>query len=405
MMRKLVIPALVVIASIFGAVTLLATSPKLTPSVPAPIPTTVRVVDVALEPVLMKVNSQGTVAPSTESDLIPEVSGRVVWISPSLVAGGSFSKGDALLRLEDKDYRANVERARAGITRTEAEHEHAKFEYARLKSLEARQLVSRSQLENALRAERVAEAALRDARSALEQAERDLTRTELSAPFTGLVRTRQVDYGQFVSRGAPIARVYATDFVEVRLPIADRQLQYLDLPPGQLGEVPADAQPNVLLRADYAGRRLTWTGRIVRTEAEIDVRSRMVHVVARVENDAQETPLSVGLFVEAEIEGRLAEGVVVLPRTALREGNRVLVVDADNRMRYRAVAPLRFHGDEVLIQSGLEAGERVCISPVQTVIDGMPVTPVRDDAVGTTAARGRLEQSQPAVGTHSVPAA
>ena len=378
MMRRFVIPGLVVFVSILGAATLMATSPKVSPSVPEVVPTTVRIVTVEPQPVLLTVSSQGTVAPSTESDLISEVSGRVIWMSPSLVAGGYFEKGAALLRLDKQDYAASVARAQAGVTRTEAEHEHAAFEYQRLQSLEERKLVSRSQLENALRASRVADAALKDARAALEQAQRDLGRTEIAAPFTGLVRAEQVDIGQFVARGAPIAKIYATDFVEVRLPVADRQLQYLNLPTGHRGELPVDAQPKVTLRADYAGQRLQWSGRIVRSEAEIDVKSRMVHVVARVENATQATPLSVGLFVAAQIEGLVAEAVVALPRTALREGNRVLVVDAANTLRFRDITPLRLHGDQVLIEGGLSAGERVCVSPLQTVVDGMPVTPVAD---------------------------
>jgi len=378
MMRRFVIPGLVVFVAILGAATLMATSPKVSPSVPEVVPTTVRIVTVEPQPVLLTVSSQGTVAPSTESDLISEVSGRVIWMSPSLVAGGYFEKGAALLRLDKQDYAASVARAQAGVTRTEAEREHAAFEYQRLQSLEERQLVSRSQLENALRASRVADAALKDARAALEQAQRDLGRTEIVAPFTGLVRAEQVDIGQFVARGAPIAKIYATDFVEVRLPVADRQLQYLNLPPGHRGELPVDAQPKVTLGADYAGRRLEWSGRIVRSEAEIDVQSRMVHVVARVENATQPTPLSVGLFVAAQIEGLVAEAVVALPRTALREGNRVLVVDAANTLRFRDVTPLRLHGDQVLIQGGLSAGERVCVSPLQTAVDGMPVALVID---------------------------
>lgn len=376
MMRKFVIPSLVVLASIFGAVTLLATSPKLTPTAPTPIPTTVRVLTADPQPIVLKVSSQGTVMPNTESDLIPEVSGKVIWVSPALVAGGYFNEGDTLLRLEEKDYRANVERASAALNRTQAEYEHARFEYQRLQSLEERQLVSRSQSENALRAFRVAEAAVRETAAALEQARRDVERTQLHAPFTGLVRTEQVDIGQFVARGAPIAKIYATEDVEVRLPIADRQLAFLNLPAGHRGELPLDAQPHVTLTADYAGQPLTWNGRIVRAEAQIDVKSRMVHVVARINNAAQATPLSVGLFVDAEIEGRRAEDVVVLPRSALREGSRVLIVDAQDKIRFRDVTPLRLWGDNVLIQGGIESGERVCISPIQTAIDGMPVAPI-----------------------------
>ncbi|MFP6815601.1 MAG: efflux RND transporter periplasmic adaptor subunit [Pseudomonadales bacterium] len=378
MIRKLLVPGLVILASVFGAVTLMATAPKLIPSAVEPIATTVRVIVVDPQPIQLSVHSQGTVVPNTESELIPEVSGRVVWMSPSLVTGGYFQQGEVLLRLEPGDYKSGLKRARSNVTRTQAEFEHARFEYHRLKSLENRQLVSRSQLENSLRAYRVAEATTQDAKAVFEQANRDLQRTAIKAPFNGLVRREAVDIGQFVSRGSAIGTVYASDQAEVRLPIADRQLAFLDLPVGHRGELPLDAQPRVILSAEYAGRKLTWEGRIVRTESQIDTASRMVHVIARVSNANQEVPLSVGLFVKADIEGLLAQDIVVLPRNSLRNGNRVLVVDDDDRLRFRTIEPLRLHQDEVLIKGGLEAGERVCISPLQTAIEGMPVNPITE---------------------------
>lgn len=380
MKNKLIVPGLVVLASIFGAVTLMATAPRLEPSAMEPIATTVRVVNVVPEQIRLRVHSQGTVVPNTESELTPEVSGRVVWMSPSLVNGGSFDKDEVLLRLERKDYESNRDRANASLTRAEAEFEHAQFEYQRLQSLEERQLVSRSQLENALRAMRVAEAARQDARAALQQAKRDLERTNVKAPFRGLVRTEAIDIGQFVGRGEALATLYASDQAEVSLPIADRQLAFLNLPIGHRGELPLERQPAVTLSAEYAGRQLTWKGRVVRTEAQIDVASRMLHVIARVSNADQEAPLSVGLFVTAEIEGLLAEDVVLLPRIALRSGNRVLVVDDQNRLHFRDVEPLRLYQDQVIIKSGLQSGDRVCVSPLQTPIEGMPVNPVTEAA-------------------------
>jgi len=385
MMRKFIVPLLVIVAAIFGAVTLLATSPQLEPSSIEPIATAVRVREVDPQPIQLTVHSQGTVVPNTESELIPEVSGRVVWMSPALVNGGYFESGEPLLRLEDNDHRSTLTRARASLTRAEAEFEHARFEYQRLKSLEDRQLASRSQIENQLRAYRVQEASLQDARAAFAQASRDLARTEITAPFSGLVRQESVDIGQFVSRGASVATIYAGDQAEIRLPVADRQLAFLNLPVGHRGELPLDQQPNVTLSAEYAGRILTWQGKIVRTEAQIDTSSRMVHVVARVSNDEQDVPLNVGLFVNAEIEGLLVDDVVVMPRNALRNGDRVLVVDADNRLHYRDIDKLRLYRDEVLIRGGLEAGERVCISPLQTAIEGMPVQPVPEETNSETA--------------------
>jgi len=373
MRYTLIVPGLVLLASLFGAVALWATAPKLQPADVERIVSAVEVVTVTPRPVRLHVHSQGTVSPRTETALIPEVSGRIQWVSPSLVNGGAFEAGEPLVRLEAADYESALARARAALVRADAELEHARFEFERLSSLADRQLVSRSQLENQQRALRVAEAAQLDARAARDQARRDLERTTLTAPFAGLVRDESVDIGQFVSRGSTIATLYASQALEVRLPIADRQLAFLNLGDGQFGELPPSQQPAVTLSSRYAGRDLRWSGRIVRTEAQIDVASRMVHVVARVDNREQSTPLRVGLFVEADIEGLEVDAVVVLPRSALRTGNQVLVVDDEDRLRLRDVELLRLYQDEAYIRAGLAAGERVCISPLQTAIEGVKV--------------------------------
>jgi len=380
MMRTFIVPLIIIIAFSFGAVTLMATAPVLGPTAQKPIPTTVRIREVTPESIQLKVHSQGTAMPSTESQLIPEVSGRVMWMSPKLVAGGYFTQGELLARVDESDYQNIRDRAQAALKRAQAEQQHARYEYQRLASLAERKLTSRSQLEDTLRALRVAEASLQDARVSFDQAEQDLARTQIKAPFTGLVRAETVDIGQFIARGSPIATLYASDQIEVRLPVADRQLAFLNLPGTLRGELPAELQPSVTLTTEYAGQKLSWQGRIVRTEAEIDVSSRMVQLVARVSSSDHEAPLSVGLYVEAEIEGLSAENIFVLPRSALRNDGQVLIVDADDKLRFRPIEPLRLYQDNVLIQAGLNAGERVCLSPIQTAIDGMTVNPVIDDA-------------------------
>jgi RND family efflux transporter MFP subunit len=341
---------------------------------------TVRVQSVETQSVELKVHSQGSVVPSTISQLIPEVSGRVVWTSPSLVAGGYFTAGQELAKIDDLDYRNARDRANAALKRASAEAEHARFEYGRLRSLAERKLVSRSALENGLRAFRVTQAAVEDASANFDQAEENLKRSVLRAPFTGLVRAENIDIGQFASRGQPIATLYANDIVEVRLPIADRQLAFLNLPPLRNGNFPEVLQPNVTLSAEYGGRTLEWLGKVVRAEAEIDTASRMVQLVARVPSDATNAELSVGLFVTAEISGLAVDNVVSLPRSAMRNDNRVLIVDGDNKLRFRKVKPLRLYKDNVLIQSGLQQGDRVCLTTIQTAIDGMPVIPVAINA-------------------------
>ncbi|MBT7333688.1 MAG: efflux RND transporter periplasmic adaptor subunit [Gammaproteobacteria bacterium] len=380
MMRTLIIPSIIVVIFILGGATLMATAPALVPEITAPIPTSVRIREVSSESVLLRVHSQGNVMPSTESQLIPEVSGKITWMSPKLVAGGYFQENEVLVRVDDLDYRNTLNRAKASLTRASAEQQHAQFEFARLKSLAERKLTSRSQLENNLRALRVADAALQEARVNFEQAQQDLARTQIKSPFTGLVRSENVDIGQFVSRGAAIATIYASDLVEVRLPIADRQLAFLNLPSTQRGELPEARQPNVTLTTQYGGKQLTWSGKIVRTEAEIDITSRMVHLVARVTQNNEENPLSVGLFVDAVIEGLAAEEIVVLPRSALRNDNQVLLVDENNQLRFQAIEILRLYQDNVLVKAGLTDGDRVCLSPIQTAIEGMSVNPTQEEA-------------------------
>ena len=382
MIRTVLIPVLIVIFFLFGAVTIMATAPVLEPKTTTPIPINVRVQSVNPKTIQLKVHSQGTVMPSIQSQLIPEVSGKVVWTSDRLVSGGYVTEGQTLAKVDDLDYRNARDRAKAALERASAELQHAKFEYGRQESLVERNLTSRSALENSLRVYRVSQAAYDDARVNHEQAEENVRRTILKAPFTGLVRSENVDIGQFVSRGQPIATLYATDMVEVRLPIADRQLAFLNLPSARTGTLDPQEQPDVLLTAEYAGRALSWRGKIVRTEAEIDSASRMVQLVARIDNQAAASPLSVGLFVNAEIAGLAAENIVILPRSALRNDNQVLVVDGEDKLRFKDVNLLRLYQDQVLIDAGINTGDRVCVSVLQTAIEGMTVNAINDEQAG-----------------------
>jgi multidrug efflux pump subunit AcrA (membrane-fusion protein) len=196
------------------------------------------------------------------------------------------------------------------------------------------------------------------------------------------VRSKRVDVGQFVARGTSVARVYAIDFAEVRLPVRDADLAFLDLSIGYRGEEDPIDGPEVLLRARFAGRPQEWRARVVRTEGEIDATSRMLHLVARVENPygrrEDTSPLAVGLFVEAEILGRELDGVLVVPRAAVRDDGTLLIVDGEDRLRFRRSEILRNEGEEAVVRAALEPSERLCLSPVERPVDGMRVRPVVD---------------------------
>lgn len=337
--------------------------------------------------VRLDVEAQGTVVPRTESDLVAEVSGRITWVSPSLAAGGFLDPGEPLARIDASDYEVAVERAEATLARSESELELALAQRERRRQLAEHGVASPVELDDAMNGARVAQASVREAKAALLQARRDLARTEIVAPFAGRVREKRVDVGQFVTRGSPVARFYAVDYAEVRLPIADGDAAFVDLPIDYRDTESEARRPGVELHARFAGHSYTWSGHIVRTEGELDPQTRMIHAVARVEDpygrgpEPGRAPLAVGLFVDAVIEGREVDDIVSLPRSALRGSGEVAIVDANGRLRLRPVQVIRRVRDSVLIESGLVPGERVIVSPLALAVDGMQVRVAEDRGV------------------------
>lgn len=345
------------------------------PVVPPPL---VSVIEVAPSREALTVNAQGTVVPRTEANLVAEVSGRLIFVSPNLVNGGFVEAGEVLIRIDARDYELAIAQAQLAVAQADRrlEEERADAAVAR-EEWDALGKGEPSAL--TLREPQVAEAVanLAAARAALERAALDLQRTEVAAPFPARVRERMVDLGEFVTRGQTLATGYGIDYAEVRLPLPDAELQYLHLPTGLASAT--HEGPSVRLWADFAGLRQTWQGRIVRTEGEIDPRTRMIVAIAEVADpyghatDSPSAPLSVGLFVNAEIEGRVVDDVIVIPRTALRDGDLVYTVDARNRLHMRPVEIARKRRDELVLQGGLPARERVIVSPIEIVTEGMLV--------------------------------
>jgi len=385
---KIVLPILVVLLGVVGATGLLRVRPSVaTHAAARPLPM-VRAMAVELQDVQLRIEAQGSVTPRTESDLVAEVAGRITWVSPNLAAGGFFEEGELLAQIDASDYELAVERAEAALTRAESELALARSHLDRRRSLAERGVASPATLDEAVNTERVANAAMRDASALRSQARRDLGRSRILAPFAGRVREKRVDVGQFVGRGAAVARIYAVDYAEVRLPIPDQEAAFVDLPIDYRGEAGENQGPEVLLRAQFAGREYSWNGTIVRTEGEIDPRTRMIQTVARIQDpygrsaQGERPPLAVGMFVKAEISGRLLEDIVVLPRSALRGRDQVVVVDAENRLRLRPVSILRMERETVVIADGLAPGELVCTSPLETIDEGSEVRIVLASAAG-----------------------
>ena len=380
MVKQYFLPAFVVIIGVAVAAAIIATGPQLDPQPPAVNAPMVRTSPAVNETVQLTAITHGTVLPRTESELVPEVSGRVIGISPAMVSGGFFRQGDLLLEIDPLDYEVGLEQAKAALASSRSELTNATKAHERQLDLAERQSTSQSQKDDALNRLHFAQASLREARARLSRARRDLERTRITAPYDGRVRSERVDIGQFVNRGAPVASLYATDVAEVRLPLHDEELAYLDLP---LAGTPfEDRQARAILRAQFAGEQHTWEGQIVRTEGELDPQTRMINVIAQVDAPYQQTgnrpPLAVGLFVEAEIVGHQVDNIFVLPRSALQQNEQIYVVGDDNRLQFRDITILRSVAEEIYISDGIRPGELICLSPVNNAIPGMLVRPVTE---------------------------
>jgi RND family efflux transporter MFP subunit len=391
---KLALPLITLVVGIVAAGGMVVTRPSIVTRKPDRALPLVRVREANPEHVQLTVETRGTVVPRTESDLVAEVAGRIVRVSPSLVSGGFVEPDDVLVEIDPRDYEIARVRAEAALSRAESELALAHASLGRHDQLRERGVDSDAAHETAVNAARVAEAMVADARANLMQAERDLERTLVRAPFAGRIRAKHVDVGQFVSRGAPVARIYAVDYAEVRLPLPDSDAAFVDLPIAYRGHDAAEQGPEVLLRSRFAGRLYSWQGRIVRTEGELDPHTRMIHAVVRVEDpyglgdDPDRPPLSVGLFVEAEILGHEVDDVYVVPRSALRGDDRVAVVDAAGALELRRVVVLKRNRDNVVIESGLAPGELICTSPLPISVEGMQVQTLLEAPTGTAGADG-----------------
>ena len=354
---------------------------------PPSTPTAERVVPVATMTVTsidmnINVSSQGTVQPRTQTSIVAEVSGRVIAISDKLVSGGFFSEGEVMLNIDRADYEVAVDQARANLLTAQAQlaQQQAQADQAgREWDLSGRPRENAPVL--ALRTPflREAEARVLYSESELRRAQRQLDRTIVRAPYDALVREKSADIGQYLSTGAQIAEVFATDYAEIRLPLSDNDMTWLTLPkPGQLA--PTDAT-KVTLHTSVAGKRHHWQADIVRTEGIVDSNSRMHYAVARVDdpyglqNPNGQLPLPAGTFVNADIEGNRVTGVFDIPLEALRNGNQVLVMDQELRLRQRQVNVIRSDADRVYVNEGLNDNDRVIVSPVPIPIEGMRVNP------------------------------
>lgn len=369
-------------------------SPKPAP-VELPPPVQVPVIMASPATQSLTIKSQGTVTPRREIDLVAEVSGRITHVDQHFVDGAFVEANHPLVTIDPRDYEVALLQAEARIADAQqllatekGRTQQAKREWRDLGNKEANALFLRQPQLAAAKAQ------LQSAQADREQAQINLERTGVSVPFDGRIRQTQVDLGQYVTLGTPIASVYDTSVAEIRLPLTDRQIALVDLPLGLSGgqgkpasrnEQP-ETGPAVTIIGIIAGKRYEWQGHITRTEASLDTRSRLYYAIAEVKdpfrvtgnflkNDEIQAPLIVGLFVEAEIHGRELDNVITVPHQALFKRNHLYTLDNDNRAHERTVTLLHTDGEQAWVRGDLNAGEVIVVGRQNHLSEGVTAAP------------------------------
>ncbi len=324
------------------------------------------------------VSSQGTVKPRTQTTLVSEVSGKVVSVSAAFVAGGFFRQGEVLLQIDPSDYEAALKRAEAGLASRQAKlsEESARSEQALKDWQNLGRAGQPSDLVQRKPQMADAKANVSAAEADLQKARRDLERTRITVPYDGLVRQKDVDIGQYVTPGTPLGVTFAIDSAEIRLPLTNSDLNYLELPSETEVKNQVKSYPSVTLSTDRAGVSDQWQARIIRTEGVVDEVSRVTYAVAQVIDPygvlgkSHQQVLKIGTFVNAGIQGIRAENVVMLPRHVLQSDNTVMLIDADSKLAIVPVTVIRAEPKKVYLSGGVNQGDQVVVTTLDAPVPG-----------------------------------
>jgi RND family efflux transporter MFP subunit len=344
----------------------------------------VEVKPVSRQNLTYQVWSQGTVQPKVITSLTSEVNGVIVKVADNFIEGGFFRAGDLLIQVEQYDYQTAVKLAEANLARAQAllEEEKARGKVA---AKEWSEFSAGKAPELGLRRPQLAQelANVRSAEAELENARRNLIRTEIRAPYDGIVKVKNANIGQFISRGFNLGTIYGTEVAEVRLPLSDNDVGYLNMPGSTTSE---QQQPEVLLSAEVAGQPLNWQARLVRTEGMLDDENRVIYAVAeikdpyRLKSDGL-APLRFGRFVKARIDGKSGDNLVLVERHLLKPDQKVLTISKDNKLHIRSVTVQRMDEEYAYISAGLDSAEQLVLTAIANPLEGMALRTSADTAV------------------------
>lgn len=377
---KIIIPAAVVVTALLIVFFIKSNPPEARRSTSAPkAAISVSVLELVPQSYQVMIDSYGTVKPRTQSLLVAQASGQIIEVSDEFREGGFFEKGDVLLKLDDRDHQAEVKSAQANLLTAEqslleekARGQQALTDWKRLGgSSQASSLVLR---EPQLAA---AQAQVLSAQAALEKAELDLERTKVTAPYAGRILSRSVDLGQVVSNNTQLATIYAIDSVEIRLPIKNKDLSFVNLPEQYRDGAKNQAGSLVKFSSDLVGEQ-TWQGQLARTEGAIDENAQQLYVVAKIDDPYKSTasnqyPIKIGQYIKAQIAGKTVQNALIIPNSTIYQGTYVYVVEGDVLKR-KDVTFAWQNANQAMIKTGLKANDKLVVTPLGQVSSGTKVS-------------------------------
>lgn len=327
----------------------------------------------------LMIDSYGKIKPRTQSILFPQVSGQIIDISSKIQAGSFFEKGDVLLTLDDRDLKAEIKISKANLLSAKqqlseelARVEQAKEDWKRLgKGETAPELVLRKPQLLAM------EAKVLSAEASLDKALLALDRSQIVAPYTGRVLTKHVDLGQVVSPNTQLAEIYAVDYVEIRLPLKNKDLPFINLPEQNRYKAnSANSLPNVTISSDISQGN-QWLGKVVRTEGAFDQASQQLFVVAQIDDPYGSTdqglPLKIGQYVNAKIEGVMVENAITIPNSAIYQGSYVYIVE-QGLLKRKEIETIWQNSNIAIVEQGLVENDLLVLTPLGQVNSGTPVS-------------------------------
>ena len=369
-------PLFVIFIGIFFAFIISISSPKPKKGIEFPKPTPVFYEELKKQDITLRVKTNGEVKPLNEINLISQVSGKIIDAADEFVDGGIIKAGSPLVWVDDRDYQlavisaeSNVAKAKKLLEREIAESELARRDWKELGIGDANPLTLRiPQLKEA-------EANVNAANANLERAKLNLERTVVTLPFQGIIKKKITGIGQFVGAGSILATAFSTEEVLIALPLTDYELSYLGLPLAYQGQY--GSSPEVKFISNISNKKYEWNGRITRTAGSIDPPTRLVYVYAEVLNPYDTSPpLAIGMFVDAEIEGKKIKDAFLVPNSSIKDDTYINTIDDENYLRIKEVEILGVVNDYLVIKGDIKEGERVVTSPLNNAEDGMALTPI-----------------------------